>query len=65
MRDKEGFLIPCKYTEWKIIDKRDNKDFVCMNEHLTLEHFCYGDENCRYYEPCLKGEMNENNTGAD
>lgn len=67
MRDAEGFLIPCKYCDWKIIDERDNHDFVCEKfaRYNTGYHICYGDENCKYYEPCLKGEINENNIGAD
>ena len=53
MRDEEGFLIPCKHTDWKIVDDQENHDYVCMyfGNGTTGYHMCYGDENCRYYEP--------------
>ena len=61
MRDKEGFLIPCKYTEWKIIDTQDNKDFVCTKfpTYNYSAHLCHADEMCRYYVPDVRGEENE------
>ena len=56
MRDKDGFLIPCEFSDWRIIDNRDNKDFVCMkfDRGLYSAHFCHADENCKYYKPVKK-----------
>ena len=56
MKDKDGFTVPCKHTEWRIIDERDNHDFVCMNYGggITGQYFCYGDEKCKYYKPDVK-----------
>ena len=59
MRDKDGFLIKCKYTDWQIIDERDNKDFVCLNSCMSLNHLCHADERCKYYEPDIKGDLRE------
>ena len=56
MRDKDGFLIRCKYCDWMIINDRDDKDFVCQKfpTYNYSAHQCYGDENCKYYEPDIK-----------
>lgn len=59
MRDEKGFLIRCIHSEWRIIDAQDNKDYVCMNELLTLEHYCYADEQCRLYNPDIKKERKD------
>ena len=61
MRDKDGFLIRCKHSEWRIIDNRDNKDYVCLKfpTYNYSSHQCYADENCRYYVPDVKGEKLE------
>ena len=58
MRDKHGFIIPCVNTEWRIIDQRDNHDFVCMRfgDRMSGYHLCHGDENCRYYKPDINDE---------
>ena len=63
MRDDKGFLIRCKYSEWQIIDARDNKDYVCLKfpTFNCSAHQCYGDELCKYYEPVQKGEHSGNN----
>lgn len=52
-RDKDGFLIRCKYCEWKIINDRDDQDFVCgkFGDRIIDYHICYANELCRYYEP--------------
>ena len=57
MRDDKGFLIRCKYSEWQIIDARDNKDYVCLKfpTYNYSAHQCYGDELCKYYEPIKEG----------
>ena len=62
MRDKDGFLIRCKYSEWQIIDDRDNKDFVCLKfpTYNYKAHQCYADEQCRYYEPIREGAEDDN-----
>ena len=67
MRDKDGFLVRCKYSEWKIIDARDNKDFVCLKfpTFNYSTHLCHADENCRYYEPIKEGVKDEDYIGAD
>ena len=56
MRDKNGFLIRCKHCDWMIINDRDDKDFVCQKfpTYNYSSHQCYGDENCKYYEPDIK-----------
>lgn len=60
MRDNNGFLIHCKHCEWMIINDREDHDFVCRKlENWTGYHLCYGDENCRYYDPDVKERGNE------
>ena len=56
MKDKDGFTIRCKFSDWMIIDERDNKDFVCMKfpTFNYSAHQCYGDEHCKYYTPDIK-----------
>lgn len=56
MRDKNGFLIRCKNCEWMIYNDKEDKDFICQQfgDKTYGYHICYGDENCRYYEPDLK-----------
>lgn len=63
MRDKDGFLIRCKYSDWQIIDARDNKDFVCLKfpTYNYKAHQCHADENCRYYVPDIKEGANDDN----
>ena len=58
MRDEDGFLIRCKDTEWRIIDARDNHDYVCLRygDKLSGYHLCYGDEKCKYYRPNIDDE---------
>lgn len=53
MRDNDGFLIRCEHSDWKIIDNRDNKDFVCcvFGDKTSGRHLCYADEHCKFYEP--------------
>lgn len=62
MRDKDGFLIRCKNCEWKIVNNREDQDYVCQKfgSSMISYHVCAGDEHCRYYEPDLKeGRDNE------
>lgn len=56
MRDKDGFLIRCKHCEWMIYNDKEDKDFICQQfgDKTYGYHICYGDENCRYYEPDSK-----------
>lgn len=67
MRDKDGFVIPCKHCDWMIYDEQDNKDYICLQfgGGITGYHHCYGDENCRYYEPKIKGAENEERIRTD
>lgn len=58
MRDKEGLEIRCKYSDWKVVDQRDNRDFVCTKYCAGGTHLCYCDEYCRDYVPA-KMEENE------
>lgn len=53
MRDKDGFIIPCKNSDWRIFDYLGNKSYICMliGDKGSGYHECFGDENCRYYEP--------------
>lgn len=53
MKDKDGFTIKCKNSDWKIIDEQDNHDYVCLRFGCAVMkyHVCYADEYCRYYEP--------------
>ena len=58
MKDKNGFTIKCIHSDWKVIDMRDNKDYVCQ-KFPTLNfkaHECYADEYCRFYKPELRTE---------
>lgn len=54
MNDKDGHIKRCKYSDLKFVNNYDNKDFVCTNERLRLEHLCYADEYCRFYQPDTK-----------
>ena len=58
MRDKDGFEIRCKHTDWKIIDKQENKDYVCTKygSRMNGYHICYCDEHCQSYEPIKEEE---------
>ena len=42
----------CKHSDWKIINDREDKDYVCVRDDswITGYHLCYCDENCRFYE---------------
>lgn len=51
MRDKDGFVIKCIYSDWKITNEKDDKDFICCNARMKNHHQCYADEYCRYYAP--------------
>lgn len=53
MKDKDGFLIRCEHCEWKIINDKEEQDFVCQKFGSSVidYHICFADENCRYYEP--------------
>ena len=51
MKDKDGFQVRCIFSDWKIIDPRDNKDFVCTKYVTTGYHLCYGDDYCKDYKP--------------
>lgn len=64
MKDKDGFTVKCIHCDWRIIDARDNKDFVCMKfgDRLSGYHLCYGDENCKYYQTQGKRGKNDKNT---
>ena len=57
MRDKDGVVIRCKHSDWRMIDDSENQDYVCVRFKTTGYHECYGDELCRFYEP--KGVKNE------
>ena len=63
MKDKDGFDIRCKHTDWKIIDKRDNKDYVCSlyGNRWDGYHICFCDEHCKSYEP-IKEETDDRRT---
>ena len=58
MRDKDGFIIKCKYSDWRIVDRYDNKDDVCTCRDIVAPGYilkgCYGDEKCPCYEPKVK-----------
>ena len=51
MKDKDGFLIRCVHSDWKIIDDHDNHDYVCTKYNTAGYHVCYCDEYCKDYEP--------------
>ena len=56
MKDKDGFTILCKNCEWRIINNREDHDYVCtrFGDKMIGYHLCFGDDNCRYYEPDVK-----------
>ena len=56
MKDKDGFDIRCKFSDWEIIDDRDNHDYVCKKYFSVGQHLCYCDEHCRDYIPDIKEE---------
>lgn len=60
MKDKNGFLIRCKHCEWKIINDKEEQDFVCQKFGSSVidYHICFADEHCRYYEPDVRGDDN-------
>ena len=45
----------CKWEDWKIINARDDKDYVCTHPAQYTPGYtlrcCYGNETCKYYEP--------------
>ena len=47
MKDKSGFLIKCKWSEWRCIDDFWNHEYVCCQNGYK----CYADENCPHYKP--------------
>ncbi len=51
MRDKDGFIIKCKYSEWEIVDAHDNHDDVCKRFPFYHNLRCYADERCAHYVP--------------
>lgn len=57
MRDKDGFLIKCKYSEWRIFDERDNFDDICGI--WGGKTHCYADDKCIYYEPDIKADLRD------
>ena len=57
MKDKDGFAIQCKYSDWKVIDEQWNHDFVCTRFFQGGTHYCYEDEHCKYYEPVKKEDQ--------
>ena len=56
MRDKDGFVIRCIHSHFQVINENDDAEFVCRKYG---GHFCYGDEDCKGYEP--EGEKMTNN----
>lgn len=54
MKDADGFNIRCIHSDWKIIDERDNHDFVCLRYFMGGTHYCYADEHCKDYKPDIK-----------
>lgn len=62
MKDKDGFYIRCKHSDWQIIDDRDNKDFVCgkFGCRITGYHLCFADEHCLHYVPDIKEDSDGN-----
>lgn len=54
MKDAEGFDIRCVYSDWKIVDARDNHDFVCTKYFAGGTHLCFCDEHCKDYKPDIK-----------
>lgn len=64
MRDKDGFMIKCKDSEWQIIDNMDNKDFVCQRfgDGIHGKHLCFGNEHCKYYEVERRGNDKTSDT---
>lgn len=41
----------CKYSEWRSVNNRDDRDFVCVKWSWCGTRECYCDEYCRHYEP--------------
>lgn len=62
MKDKDGYEIRCIHSDWKIIDKRDNKDYVCTKYscYRTGWHICHCDDLCKDYKP-ITNESEGNN----
>jgi len=62
MKDKDGFDIRCIDSEWKIVDSRDNKDYVCTRygNKMLGYHICYCDENCKDYRPVNYDKVHDN-----
>jgi len=58
MRDKDGFLIKCKHSNWEIYNERDDEDDICHTIY-GIRH-CYADEKCKYYEPEIKDDKVHN-----
>ena len=56
LKDAEGFDIRCIYSDWKIIDGRDNKDYVCTRYFTAGNHICYCDNYCKDYKPITRRE---------
>lgn len=56
MRDKDGFIIKCKYSDWEIVDAQDNHDDVCKFYPFIGTLRCYADERCAHYKPDIKDE---------
>ncbi len=59
MRDANGFLIKCKYSEWMIVDAQDNFDDVCLYYPYYHNLKCYADERCAHYIPDIKEDKHE------
>lgn len=60
MRDKDGFIIKCKHTDWQIVDARDNHDDVCTCIDIVAPGYtlrCYADEKCPCYEPKIREDV--------
>lgn len=55
MRDKDGFIIKCKHSDWQIIDDDWNHEDVClMYGNGLYRYICYADEHCEHYVPDVK-----------
>lgn len=57
MKDKDGFDIRCANSDWKIINNREDKDYVCTiyGCRMTGYHLCYCDDHCKDYKPIKEG----------
>ena len=51
MKDERGFEIRCEFSDWKIVDARDNHDYVCSKYFTGGTHVCYCDDHCKDYKP--------------